>query len=315
MTSGPADGSLVELSDPPSAAASPDGPVEVVVVHRDQPAACVRTVLALHRQGVPVHVTVVDNGSGAPGLSALRALARHLSTVEVVTLGRNTGFGPAANVGLRRWLERGDDEWVAVVPHDALPEPGCLSRILAAASSRPDAGLVSAEFGRAHDSRPVVDRYIGAYASPGRASEGWEDADYPHGTLLVARRAALVEIGLFDERYFAYCEEADLGVRATRAGWKVGIIWGAVVNNPGHGESEIVRYLKLRNTLLLVREHFGSYPAAIRCTFALLTLVARSFRRQARATDAVGRVEGRAILDFVRGHFGPPPPSLLRVQA
>jgi N-acetylglucosaminyl-diphospho-decaprenol L-rhamnosyltransferase len=290
-------------------------PLEVVVVHRDQPAACVRTVLALHRQGVPVHVTVVDNGSGPAGLSMLRALARRLSTVEVVTLGHNTGFGPAANVGLQRWLERGEGEWIAVAPHDALPEPGCLARILAAVSSRPDAGLVSAEFGQAHDSKPVIDRYIGAYASPGRAGEGWEDADFPHGTLLVARRAALSEIGLFDERYFAYCEEADLGVRATRAGWKVGIIWGAVVNNPGHGESEVIRYLKLRNTLLLVRDHFGSYPATIRCTFALLTLVARACRRQAPATDAVRRVEGRAILDFIRGHFGPPPPSLLRVEA
>jgi GT2 family glycosyltransferase len=289
-------------------------PLEVVVVHRDQPAACVRTVLALHRQGIPVHVTIVDNGSGSAGLSALRALARRLSTVEVVALGHNTGFGPAANVGLQRWLERGEGEWVAVAPHDALPEPGCLARILAAVSSRPDAGLVSAEFGRAYDSKPVIDRYIGAYASPGRG-EGWEDADFPHGTLLVARRATLTEIGLFDERYFAYCEEADLGVRARRAGWKVGIIWGAVVNNPGHGNSEVVRYLKLRNTLLLVRDHFGSYPAAIRCAFALLTLAARSCRPRAPATDPLRRVEGRAILDFVRGHFGPPPPSLLPVEA
>jgi N-acetylglucosaminyl-diphospho-decaprenol L-rhamnosyltransferase len=290
-------------------------PLEVVVVHRDQPAACVRTVLALHRQGVPVHVTVVDNGSGPAGLSVLRALARRLSSVEVVTLGHNTGFGPAANVGLQRWLERGEGEWIAVAPHDALPEPGCLARMLAAVSSRPDAGLVSAEFGQAHDSKPVIDRYIGAYASPGRAGEGWEDADFPHGTLLMARRAALSEIGLFDERYFAYCEEADLGVRATRAGWKVGIIWGAVVNNPGHGASEVVRYLKLRNTLLLVREHFGSYPATIRCAFALLTLVARACHRQAPPMDVLRRVEGRAILDFIRGHFGPPPPSLLRVEA
>jgi GT2 family glycosyltransferase len=290
-------------------------PLEVVVVHRNQPAACVRTVLALHDQGVPVHVTIVDNGSGPAALSTLRALARRISTVELVTLEHNAGFGPAANVGLQRWLERGEGEWVAVAPHDALPEPDCLARILTAVSSRADAGLVSAEFGRAYDSKPVIDRYIGAYASAGRAGEGWEDADFPHGTLLVARRPALAEIGLFDERYFAYCEEADLGVRARRAGWKVGIIWGAVVNNPGHGESAVVRYLKLRNTLLLVREHFGSYPAVIRCTFALLTLAARSCRQRAPARDALRRVEGRAILDFIRGNFGPPPPSLLPVES
>jgi hypothetical protein len=103
-------------------------------------------------------------------------------------------------------------------------------------------------------------------------------------------------------------------VRARRAGWKVGIIWGAVVSNPRSAESEIVRYLKLRNTLLLVREHFGSYPASIRCTFALLTLAVRSLRRQSSASDALGRVEGQAILDFIRGRFGPPPPSLLPIE-
>ncbi len=94
----------------------------------------------------------------------------------------------------------------------------------------------------------------------------------------------------------------------------MGIIWGAVVNNPGHAESEIVRYLKLRNTLLLVRDHFGSYPAAIRCTFALLTLAVRSCRPRATTRNAIRHVEGRAILDFVRGRFGPPPSSLLPVE-
>lgn len=289
-------------------------PLQVVVVHRDQPAACRRTVLALHRQGVRVHVTIVDNGSAPAARAVLRELARRLPTVEVVTLGRNAGFGPAANVGLKRWLERGEGEWVAVAPHDALPEPGCLARILAAIALRPDAGLVSAEFGTRYDSKPVIDRYIGGYVSPARADDGWEDADFAHGTLLVARRAALSEIGLFDERYFAYCEEADLGVRATRAGWKVGIIWGAVVANPGHAESEIVRYLKLRNTLLLVREHFGRYPAMIRCSFALLTLLLRSRRRRPDDSGPRRRVEGRAILDFIRGRFGPPPESLRPVE-
>ena len=48
-------------------------------------------------------------------------------------------------------------------------------------------------------------------------TEGWEPVDYPHGTLLLARRACLEDVGLFDERYFSYCEEADLGLRARAA--------------------------------------------------------------------------------------------------
>src|SRR5207253_10955484 len=76
---------------------------------------------------------------------------------------------------------------------------------------------------------------------------------------MLVRRGCLQEVGLFDERYFAYCEEADLGVRATRAGWEVGVVWHALVRNPSLSVSvAAVEYLKLRNTLLLVRQHFRS---------------------------------------------------------
>jgi len=63
----------------------------------------------------------------------------------------------------------------------------------------------------------VVDPVFGALLRPSVVDDGWEDAGYPHGTLLLARRECLLDIGLFDERYFAYCEEADLGERARRA--------------------------------------------------------------------------------------------------
>ena len=39
---------------------------------------------------------------------------------------------------------------------------------------------------------------------------------------MLARRECLADVGLFDERYFAYCEEAELAIRAKQAGWQVG---------------------------------------------------------------------------------------------
>ena len=210
---------------------------------------------------------VVDNGSDA---DARGRVAAGLPTAEVVRVGRNAGFGGAANVGLRRWLDRGGGEWVVVAPHDALPEPDCLRRLLdAVAEARPRAGLASADVRRAGQAggRPLLRR------DPRRppTHEGWEDAGHPHGTLLLARRACLEDIGLFDERYFAYCEEADLGLRARRPAGRSAWSWGAVVRNPSVSVgSEVAEYLMLRNSLLLVREHFGRYPAFIRICFALV---------------------------------------------
>jgi GT2 family glycosyltransferase len=232
-----------------------------------------------------------------------------LPEAELVPVGRNAGFGGAANIGLRRWLAGGEGEWVAVAPHDALPEPDCLRRLLDAVRGRPRAGLASAEFGE--PGKPVVDRYFGGILVDRERTEGWEDAGHPHGTLLVARRACLEQTGLFDERYFAYCEEADLALRASAAGWDVGVVWGAIVRNPSVSvRSEVAEYLMLRNSLLLVREHFGRYPAFIRICFALVNTTRLALHPGARGPFFSWPARRRALRDFLRRRLGPPPPEL-----
>ncbi len=283
------------------------GPLAVVLVHWNQPQRCLRTVDAFADQGVPVRITVVDNGSAPAALAVLKeGLGDDVALIET---GANLGFGPGANVGLRRWLDHDDTEWVAVAPHDALPGPGCLRALLAAVADRPRAGLACADVGDGR--RPVVDPYFGGITLPARVEEGWEDAGYPHGTLLLARRACLAAVGTFDERYFAYCEEADLGERARRAGWEVGIVHGATVANPHlGGGADTVDYLMLRNTLLLVRTHFGRYRAGIRFLIALGHLAAGTLRPHRRPPVFAPAARVLALRHHLRRRYGPPPVSL-----
>ncbi|MDA8282644.1 MAG: glycosyltransferase family 2 protein [Actinomycetota bacterium] len=280
--------------------------VHLVIVHHDQPERCARSADAFARQDGIASMTVVDSGRRPPlGLPA---------GAEVLGAGGNVGFGPGANLGLRRWLAAGEGEWVAVAPHDAVPEEGCVRRLLDAVEGRGDAGLVCAEFGEAFDVVPVVDKVMGGYYRPAPRRTGWQDVDYPHGTLLLARRAMLDDVGLFDERYFAYCEEVDLALRARAAGWRVGMVWGAVVANGRLPDQRLAGYLQLRNTLLLVGEHFGRREVRARLILAAAGALARALREPARALP-VGRLEARAIEDFLRHRFGPPPEDLLRPVA
>jgi len=291
----------------------------VFIVHRDQPERCVRTARAFLDQDVPVEVTVIDNGSPE---EAVRRIRDELAApaIDIVTLGTNRGFGPAANVGLRRWLETSTTEWAAVAAHDALPQAGCLRHLLDTVASRPLAGLASPVYGERNvgfwlartDMKPVVDRFFGGILVAAERHAGWEDAGHPHGTLMLAGRKCLTEVGLFDERYFAYCEEADLGERARRAGWEVGVVWDALVENPHmSGGSAAVEYLQLRNSLLLVRDHFGRYPAFIRLTMALGDTAFRTLLPKHRTPIFSLPARWRAIVDFGRGRYGPPPASLL----
>ncbi len=285
--------------------------VWVVVVHWNQPRWCEGSLAALAEQGLDLHVVVVDNGSEPERLAELRAVvaASPVST-ELLELGRNTGFGPGANAGFRRWLADGERaEWCALMPHDALPAPGTIGRLIAMAEARPRAGLACADVGDGET--PVFDPYFGGMTVASSGAEGWEPVDYPHGTLLLARRACMEEIGLFDERYFAYCEEADLGLRAWAAGWEVGLAHGVMVTNPTmRSGSPAVDYLMHRNTLLLVREHSGRYHAFIRGCIAVWQLGRGLVQPSSRGWmfDARGRAWG--IVDFLRRRFGPPPPHL-----
>ena len=294
----------------------PRVPLRVVIVHWNQVAACVETVDRFLDREVPVRVTVVDNGSTAEAVELLRdaVAARRAAlgdaAVELVEVGANAGFGPGANVGLRRFLADPEDgEWVALAPHDVDPFPGCLGAMLDAAQAEPMAGLMCADVG--DGMVPVIDPYFGGMvvpaADPLPDAPRWETVDYPHGTLMLLRRGCLDEVGVFDERFFSYCEEADLALRARRAGWRIGLVRGARVQNIHIGSGvTVVDYLQTRNTLLLVQEMSGWYHAFIRCCFTL-TQVVRGVRDPSTRPpifDARARLLG--IRDFLLRRFGPP---------
>lgn len=281
----------------------PGANVGVVLVHWNQPDRCKRTIEAFEAQSVPVDLMVVDNGSREAVLDELRAFR---PTLFIRELGANHGFGPAANVGLGRLLQRSDCEFLAVAPHDALPAPDCLEKIVRELRARPHAGLACADVG--DGVTPYINPYLGGISVAARVREGWEPADYVHGTLLVARRRCLEEIGLLDERYFAYGEEVEIGARARAARWEVGLVRGARVVNPtSRLGTRAVDYLMERNTLLLVRELSGRTHALTRLAIAVVGLVRGLVRPETRPLLFAPRARLRGFADYLRGRYGAPP--------
>lgn len=281
-------------------------PVTVVVIHRNRPDAVGRTVAAFGDQTVPTRVLVVDNGSTPETEAALPGL---VGDAELLLEGANLGFGPGGNVGLRRFLSDGVGEWVAIAPHDALPDPDTIEKMLDAIADRPTVGLMSADVG--DGMRPIIDPYLGTIDAAPTVEAGFDPADYPHGTLMMCRRQCLEEIGLFDERYFAYCEESELAIRAARAGWSCGVIRGAMVRNPGMSASiERVAYLQLRNTLLMLKEHYGRRNEWFRIAVALIQIPVGMVHVPSRGLHWSPRGRLKAIRDHLRGHYGPPPDDI-----
>lgn len=280
-------------------------------MHWNQARSCLATIDRFLDREVLVRITVVDNASRPEEVALLsEGVAKRREAgadIEVLAMEHNSGFGPGANAGLERFLQRPDDgDWVVLAPHDVDPFPGTLARMLERAASHPMAGLMCADVGDGMS--PVIDPYFGGMSVEGGDVPGWELVGYPHGTLMMLRRKCLEEIGLFDERYFSYCEEAELALRARRSGWEVGLVRGARVQNMHLGSSVwLVDYLQTRNTLLLVQEMSGWYHAFVRGCFTISQIAKGSVfpERRPLVYDAGARLRG--MRDFALRRFGPPP--------
>lgn len=289
--------------------------VTVILIHWNQPRACARTAQTFAGLPEVAEVVIVDNGSTDQNRACLDTLLEDFldaplpgecARISIIDVGFNSGFGPAANRGWEYWLRDGSaGEWSVVAPHDARPADDTIARMLDAARQVPTAGLLSADVGDGF--RPLVDHVFGPILVPALGRVGFEPADYPHGTMMMASRSCLSTIGLFDERFFAYCEEADLGLRAKKAGFAVGLVRGAMVENPMVSTpAPSVEYLMERNTILLMSQHFGRRKTALRFALMVWQLVAGTVSRKRRTPYWSSRARLAAIVDVLRQRWGAP---------
>lgn len=279
-------------------------PLSLFVVHWNRPQECAATVRAFLDQGIPLKVTVIDNHSAADAYE--RLTAETASLAEVLRLPENKGWGPAINVALRDWLKSASNSYCLISAHDASPSPDCIAMLVDVMESDPRIGVACPQY--PDESVPHFSSLRGVQLKRGTplARGAAQSVDVPHGTLMLVRRECLNEIGLFDERYFAYGDEHELGARAVRRGWKVVLVWGALVTNPGTTTPGAWRsYLFGRNSLLLVHDYFGSMAATVRALLLMVNTVRLSFVRNPEIAFSA-KARFRAVGDYFAGHFGPP---------
>lgn len=280
-------------------------PVSLFVVHWNRPAECFATIEALRAQDVPLDVTVIDNASKPEARDILET--RLGPEIQLIRLDRNRGWGGALNIALKNWLEQGTNRYCIITAHDAEPAAECLRLLIEAAEADPRIGIACPQY---HD--PMVVRF-----SPFRGvvpkrvpvlSRGVaQPVDAAHGTLVLCRRECIQQIGLFDERYFAYGDEHELGMRARRNGWKVIMVWGAIVTNPGTStESPLRSYLFARNSLLLVRDYAGWWNALLRAAMILLNTLRLKLQSPGGDFAFSASARFRAVRDYFAGRWGKP---------
>lgn len=179
-------------------------------------------------------VTVVDNAAGD---DAARAAAAHAG-VDYIASGRNGGYGAGANLG----AAAGSADWVLVSNADIVVSEGALEALVAVGESDPSIGavgpLVRETDGSTYPSaRPLPTLVLGAgHAMFGRLWPGnpWSkryrlvldpaggevEAGWLSGSCFLVRRGAWEAVGGFDEAYFMFFEDVELGRSLGKAGYR-----------------------------------------------------------------------------------------------
>lgn len=236
--------------------------------------ACLESLERVDRSGLDLHILLVDNHSEQdPGPIVA---ARH-PAVEVVRMGQNLGFTGGNNYGMRRALEAGA-AYVLLLNNDTLVDPGFLQALVGYARGQGRLGAAGPltcfadnpeRICWAGSQLTVATGYahilhLGRPRSSlvGVAPYG---VDMVSGTCMLLSAAVLREVGLFDDSYFAYYEDADLSLRIRGAGYETvcvpgSLIWHRESASTRRGLSEgrvspFKHYLFVRNRIRFVRRH------------------------------------------------------------
>jgi N-acetylglucosaminyl-diphospho-decaprenol L-rhamnosyltransferase len=174
-------------------------------------------------------IVVVDNASSDGSVDAVRS---QWPGVQVAPLDRNIGFAAANNKGIRETAS----ELVLVLNSDTIVPEGAIDRLAAALRDLPGAAVAGPRivdanrrpelsYGRmisplAELRQKALVRFASAARLEMMTSETRE-VDWVTAACLLVRRREALDAGLFDERYFMYCEDVDFCAAIRARGGKV----------------------------------------------------------------------------------------------
>jgi N-acetylglucosaminyl-diphospho-decaprenol L-rhamnosyltransferase len=262
-----------------------------------------------HPAEVATRVRVVDNASND---GTAEMVAAEFPEVELTVNTENLGFSAANNVALRR----SEADYVLVLNPDTRLTEGALDALLGLLAAKPEVGICGPRLERPdgsfdHASRrsfPTPLSALGHFSGIGRRLDSGPLAAYRapdvergpvdavNGAFMLIRRAALEQVGLFDEGYWMYMEDLDLCYRFKQAGWEVWFEPGVTVIHEKAGTTGALRSPQLNRAfhggmLRFYRAHYaadrpmivnGAVYAAIGVKLAASTLRAGIGRALAR---------------------------------
>jgi GT2 family glycosyltransferase len=211
--------------------------------------------------GAP-RLLVVDNASTDGSVERITAA---FPEVEQLVNEQNLGFAAGMNVGIRYALDRGA-EYLFLVNNDTALASNALQELLTAMAATEAAMASPAIFYADAPQRPWSlggwrrVRTLEISQAPLPVTDDPFEVDFITGCGMLVHRNCLEQVGLFDEQFFMYYEDADFCLRAQRAGQKMIVVprarmWHKVATTIGGSDSPAERYYMALSSLLFFKKH------------------------------------------------------------
>lgn len=258
-------------------------------------------------------IIVVENGSSPGDRAELGAYAATSPlNMDLLLSETNRGFSGGNNLAIRKALAQGST-WLMLINNDTTVTPDFIARVRAQLPDEPSIVGIALDEGSRTAYAGIVQwlrSTLSHIYDHSQLSSPSSRLQYAIGAGMAVHRDALARIGLLDERYFLYFEDADFSLRARRAGiplrfLKEPVIFHGVSASTRHLGSPLLLYYHARNALLFNRLHGPwwirkSLPAAALygIVHQLLKMLLMPSRRPESRAIAFG------IIDFYARRFG-----------
>ncbi len=223
---------------------------------------------------------LVDNGSTDGSRELLVAWAIRLPNAQTLLLSTNTGFCKGNNLA----FARASGEWIALFNSDAVADPDWLKELVQYGDPANRVGMLASKilfqnpqhvidkvghliyWDGQNRGRGTMEADVGQYDKP-------EEILWPDACAALYHRKLFEETGGFDETFFAFGDDADLGMRARLLGWKAWYVPTAVVHHRHSASFGVYSPLKVmlieRNRFLLAVKNFP-WPLLLQNPFCTL---------------------------------------------
>jgi GT2 family glycosyltransferase len=186
---------------------------------------CVKSILK--STDLPIRIIVVENGADD---SVSTSIFKNYHNVEIIKSPTNLGFAGGMNLGIKHAMNL-SPKYIFIANSDTLIQSKAIDILVDSLDENPSAAMASGTIFY----HPQIDKvwYAGGNIDYFRAS-GFQntkiDTDNDHspksitfisGCACLIRTQALLDVGLFDERFFLYLEDTELSARMVQKGYKI----------------------------------------------------------------------------------------------